>query len=79
MTDSTELTIRDYLHKLHESALQNDQSLTLRMCRFLSMDFDSATCEGPAESFDECDVDTSVTYRKSTLDWAYEHVHSTLH
>lgn len=79
MTDSTELTIREYLHKVHESDLQKDQSLIARMCRLLSTDFDSATCEGPAESFDECDVETSMTFRKSTLDWAYEHVLSTVH
>jgi len=78
MNDTTELTIRDYLNRVHSADLKSDESLTLRMCQLLSTSFDTGTCEGAAESFDECDIETSLTYRKSTLDWAFQQV-STVH
>lgn len=71
MIEDAGLTIKDYLSKLGGTAEKNDKALSMQMCELLTTSFDSGSCEGAAEPVEMCDVETSLTFRKQALDWAY--------
>lgn len=73
MIDAAELTIRDYLDQLASSGAKIDKSVSLLMCELLTTSYDAASCEGaPDESPELCDIETSITFTKHALDWAYQ-------
>ncbi len=73
MIEAPELTIKEYLSEVTPSDQSYDPSLRARMCELLTPSLDSGTCDGTAiETVDMCDIETSKTYTRSALDWAYQ-------
>lgn len=66
------LTIREYLSQQGSSGTTSDPSVSSAMCELLTTSFDFGSCEGAAQPVDMCSVETSMTFDRHALDWAYQ-------
>jgi hypothetical protein len=79
MIEDTGLTIREYLNQRESSGAKMDKSVSTQMCELLTTSFDSGSCEGAAEPQEMCGIDTSLTFTRQALDWAYRQSTKSLH
>ncbi len=79
MIDTPEFTIKNYLSQVADAPKPVDQSISKRMCILLTTSFDGGSCDEPAEETNLCEVETSMTFSKHDLDWAYRQVTQSMH
>lgn len=79
MNQPNDMTIRDYLREMTPGATVN-ASVRARMCELLTQRFNAVDCEGDLENTSKiCDVETSTTYDKAALDWAFQQAQGSVH
>lgn len=72
MIEDDGLTIREYLAQQSSSGTVPDPAVSSMMCELLTTSFDSGSCEGAAQPVEMCSVETSMTFTRHALDWAYQ-------